>query len=272
MPSTPEDPLAYLGFQLIAPSAPLRPYVRSYWSFRREAPLLAYHEEYMHPRGGFGIVFNFGDRLFLDGQALVEPVFLDGTNTISRKMGFLGRVELMGISFWEGEAYPFLTVPLVELRDETPLLDVLESPSLMYLYERLYAVHSLPARIELLEQWLIGRLLLRKERDPLVRASLAWLRQVEGRLSIAALAEKFAIGQRQLERLYQTQVGLSPKQYAQLLRIQTARLALKQMRAHSTTDLAVDLGFYDQAHFIREFKAVVGMTPYSYLKRSQERK
>jgi AraC-like DNA-binding protein len=65
------------------------------------------------------------------------------------------------------------------------------------------------------------------------------------------------------------QVGMSPKQYARLLRVETARLALKRMRAPSTTYLAAELGFYDQAHFIREFSAVVGMTPYAYLKRSR---
>ncbi|MBV9789603.1 MAG: AraC family transcriptional regulator, partial [Chloroflexi bacterium] len=70
------------------------------------------------------------------------------------------------------------------------------------------------------------------------------------------------------ERLYQCQVGMSPKQYTQLLRVEKARLALKRMRQASTLNLAMELGFYDQPHFIREFSAVVGMTPYAYMKRS----
>src|SRR5260221_299141 len=119
MSQTHEAPLAYLGFQLIPPGPALRSYVRSYWYFRRETPLLAYQEEYMHPQGGFGIVFNFGDRLRLDGQALAEPIFLDGTNTVSRKMGFSGHIEQLGVSFCVGGAYPFLAVPLAELLNET---------------------------------------------------------------------------------------------------------------------------------------------------------
>jgi transcriptional regulator GlxA family with amidase domain len=73
--------------------------------------------------------------------------------------------------------------------------------------------------------------------------------------------------QRQLERLYQNQVGISPKQYSQLLRVETARLVLGQMNKSSTANLAAELGFYDQSHFIREFSAVIGLTPYAYMKR-----
>lgn len=223
----------------------------------------------MHPRGGFGIVFNFGDSLYLDAQAITAPIFLDGTNTFSRKMGFLGHIDLIGISFWEGGAYPFVMVPLAELRNEIALLDVLNSPSLIRLHERLYEAESLPTHISLIEQWLLSRLSLGMERNPLIPASLAALR--EGNLSILTLAQKFSISQRQMERLYQMQVGMTPKHYSQLVRVETARLALREMNGQSTTSLAADLGFYDQSHFIREFSAVIGMTPYAYMQRSQKR-
>jgi len=76
----------------------------------------------MHPRGGFGIVFNFGDPVYLDGRIIKEPIFLDSANTLSRKMGFFGQIDLIGIRFQEGGAYPFLGVPLHELRNEFTLL------------------------------------------------------------------------------------------------------------------------------------------------------
>jgi hypothetical protein len=58
----------------------------------------------MHPTGGFGIVFNFGDPLSLDAQPLATPVFLDGTNTVSRRLSFVGQVDVMGIQFHAGGA------------------------------------------------------------------------------------------------------------------------------------------------------------------------
>jgi AraC-like DNA-binding protein len=271
MQQPPGPNLARLGFQLIPPSRLLRPYVRSYWYFQCATPLLSYQDEYMRPLGRFGIGFNFGDPLCLDAQAITEPVFLDGVNTISRKMSFLGHVELMGLSFHEGGAFPFLGIPLIELQNAISLLDALSRINLLSLHSRLQEAKSLSIRIHLLEEWLLSRLLLGKERDRLIPASLNRLREREGHLPISELAHEFSISQRQLERLYQNQVGISPKQYSQLLRVETARLALGQMNKSSTADLAVELGFYDQSHFIREFSAVIGLTPHAYMKRGRLR-
>lgn len=268
MSQTPETQLAYLGFQLIQPGRLLSPFIRSYWYFRRAAPLHTCHEEYMNPSGGYGIAFNFGDVVQLGAQTITEPVFLHGANTISRAMGFFGRVEQLGIRFYEGGAFPFIGVPLIELQNEIDLLDAMDRTDLLRLHARLQEAVSLPARICLLENWLVARLNLGKEQNALVPPTLQRLRKSNGRYSISALAQEFAISQRQMERIYQVQVGMSPKQYAQLQRVEAARLALKNTNGKSMAELATELGFYDQSHFIREFNAVIGISPHTYLKRS----
>lgn len=270
MTESPENQLADLGFQNILPHPALRPFVQSYWVFQRDKPLLTLREEYMHPQGGYGLVFNFGDSQRLDTETPSEPVFLDGANSRSRKMAFFGHIHLMGIRFHTGGAYPFLNVPLVELRNAVVALDALDRLSLMALYGRLYDADTLSERISLIENWLLGRLAQNDAPDSIIAGSLGLLR-ADDSLSIPDLADKLAISQRQLERLYQVHVGISPKQYTQLLRVETARLTLKQVNDLSNTRLAVDLGFYDQAHFIRQFRAVIGMTPYRYMQRSRQR-
>lgn len=267
MGTTSENQLADLGFQLLTPSPALRPYVKSFWVFRRAAALHALREEYMHPGGGFGLVFNFGDSVCVDGQAVGDPLFLDGTTTISRAMGFRGGVEMMGVRFVEGGAYPFLGVPLAELRNQLSLLDALERPPLLRLHARLYEAPSTPARIQLLEAWLLDRLARGKARSPIIAESLTLLRDSGGRHPIARLAHELGISQRQLERLYQIQVGMSPRQYMQLLCVERARHALRRTPELAMAALACELGFYDQSHFIREFRAVVGQTPGAYLRR-----
>lgn len=267
-----ESQLAHLGFQLVPPSPLLSPYVRSYWYVRRVAPLFTYHEEYMHPRGGFGIVFNFGDDLAYDARVINEPLFLDGANTLSRKLGFRGRIDMMGVQFHEGGAFPLLGVPLHELLNETNLLGLLGKAELMDLHGRLYEARTTPARVALLETWLMCRLSSGQKRHRLIPTSLEMLRQEAGNLRLSEFFEKLLLSQRQVERLYQREVGMSPKQYLRLLRITNARSALKQRREETTARLAVELGFYDQAHFIREFRAVVGMTPSAYIKRHEPRR
>jgi AraC-like DNA-binding protein len=260
-----------LGFQLIPPGPALRPFVRCYWAFTRAAPLIGLREEYMHPTGGYGIVFNFGDPVQLSGQKVTAPVFLDGTNTASSKMGFQGKVEQIGVSFWVGGGYSFLGVPLEVVRDIPLALAELDRAGMDSLYGRLCEAPNLQTRIALLEAWLLDRLRQGRERHPIVPETLAALRAVQGQVAIPTLADRFYISQRQLERLYKTQVGISPKQYAGLLRVEAARLALKHLQTRSLTDLAVEYGFYDQAHFIREFSAVVGLTPHRYVERSRQR-
>jgi AraC-like DNA-binding protein len=263
--------LDYLGFKLIPPGSLFRPYVQAFYHFRRDVPLAETYEEYMHPNGGFGIVFNLGDPVRLDGELVTEPVFLDSTNTVSRKMGFQGRVELMGVNFHSSGAYPFFRLPLHELRDERGLPNGLDRPGLLDLHEQLCETWSVPDRIQLLREWLLGRLALGTERSKLTHASVNILRIRNGQLAIPFLAQKLAVSQRHLERLFHTQVGMSPKQYTRLLRVMTARVALKQLEDETTTSLGARLGYFDQSHFIREFSSVVGLTPYTYMQRGKTR-
>jgi AraC-like DNA-binding protein len=87
--------------------------------------------------------------------------------------------------------------------------------------------------------------------------------------SLPELAEDLAISQRQLEHLYRSQVGMTPTQYMRLQRVEIARLALTQGK-QSNTRLAADLGYYDQAHFIHEFRSVMGITPHAYMVRKHQ--
>jgi AraC-like DNA-binding protein len=264
-----EARLSYLGFQLILPSPVLRPYVVSYWVMRRDKSLAGYHEEFMHALGGFGIVINLGDSVRLNQQLVTDAIFLDGANSQSHRMGFEGRVDLLGIRFRVGAAYPFLGIPSVEVVNQTSLLDLLGAEQILPLYERVAQAATLQEQIAYLEAWLLQRLTQGKTADKLVWHSLGKIQQQNGLLSMEGLAQHLNISQRQLERLYQIQVGVTPKLYARLLRVENARQALKQITAFSLTDLGLQLGFYDQSHFIREFKAIVGMTPGGYIEHSQ---
>jgi AraC-like DNA-binding protein len=268
MNQTFETQLAFLDFLLIQPSPLLKPFIRHYWHFQSRSPLPSYREVYMNPRGGYGIVFNFGDVVQLGEQTISDPVFLDGTNTISRAMRFFGRVDMLGIRFHEGRAFPFLGIPLVELRNEINLLDALNRHNLLSLHAQIHETAALSDRICLLDDWLLSRLKADKHQNALVPASLHLLQKSNGRFSIPELAREFAISQRQMERIYLTQVGMSPKQYAKLLRVDTTRFFLKQTNGKSVAEIAAELGYYDQSHLIREFISVIGISPHTYLKRT----
>jgi AraC-like DNA-binding protein len=95
--------------------------------------------------------------------------------------------------------------------------------------------------------------------DPRIAAAWQMLSDTAGAVPVPALADKVELSQRQLERLFQEQIGLSPKAAARVLRL---RRALSLLRHDgSLADVAVNCGFYDQAHLCRECTAMTGHPP-----------
>ncbi len=264
--------LSYLGFRLFSPAPVLRPYIRNYWLIQSQSKLTIRHEEFLHPEGGFGMIFNFGDRFVCDGKLIEKKYSLDGANSRSRRIQFYGNVEAIGIRFYTGGAYPFLQIPLYELADEFLLLDDLALHLIDSLYEQIINTADIAGKIHLLETWLIARL-NRSEASlsDLIQPALRLIHNQDEALSIKTIADDLFISQRQLERIFKTQVGISPKHYSRLQRIEQARQYLKIQATNAEASIGIAPGYYDQSHFIREFKANVGMTPLQYKERQLKR-
>jgi transcriptional regulator GlxA family with amidase domain len=160
-------------------------------------------------------------------------------------------------------------VPLHEIANYLPILDVLTNQPLIDLYDKIQSAPSLEIQIAHIENWLLKTLRDFQAQPPIIPASLQHIQQMNGQVSMKKLADDLYISQRQLERLYKTQVGMSPVQYARLIRVQEARNLLK-IDTRSTAEIGAELGFYDQSHFIRDFKAIVGITPNLYRQFSQQ--
>jgi AraC-like DNA-binding protein len=85
--------------------------------------------------------------------------------------------------------------------------------------------------------------------------------------SVAAAARALGLDERALERLFRAEVGLPPKQFLKRFRLQEAAERLVREPRLSCSSLALDLGYADQAHFTRDFRAVVGLPPETYRRR-----
>lgn len=88
----------------------------------------------------------------------------------------------------------------------------------------------------------------------------------KGFLSIGSLSDRFNISKSHLRLLFNEQVGMSPKEYSKILRIKYIHTLLKTDSSYQLTQLAHQLGYYDQAHFIKDFQSVTGLTPGKYSK------
>ena len=251
------------------PSPALRAYIQCYWLIHRDATLYSYREEFLHPDGGAGITFNVGDNLLMGENTIRQTYFLEVASTATRSLGLQGHIEAIGVRFKPGGVFPFLSTPLYELANDIILLDDLGLTRAQSVYQQICQAGSLAEKIAHVEMWLISRLRNSRVVSSIVGTSLDMMRKKKGQLSIKEVADRMYVSQRQLERLYKVQVGMSPKKYARMLRVAHARNMLKQhTKGGRATDVGLVTGFYDQPHFIREFKSVVGLTPKNYIKRS----
>jgi AraC-like DNA-binding protein len=86
-------------------------------------------------------------------------------------------------------------------------------------------------------------------------------------LSVSEAAAKAGVDVRTLQRLFRREVGIGPKEVIRRFRLQESAERLASHPELQCGELALDLGYYDQAHFIRDFKAVVGVSPDAYRRR-----
>ena len=265
------NPLIHLGFKRLEPSEKLSPFVESYWFINTDIDHPINTKEYLHPEGGVGIILNYADPLQLDGINQTVPCILDGTNTLTRELGLKGVLDAVGIRFKAAGAHLIFSLPLNELKNET--LPLADTPLRNYpvLYSKLAQAKSISEKVSTIESWLYKSLLPDSKPSNLVKQSLQLIKSQNGLVNIESVAKSLDVNLRRIERLFNSQVGMTPKEYSRNLRIKAARSYIKSNKL-SFTEIAYDLGYYDQAHFINQFKKVTGITPREYLEKSAKNK
>jgi len=168
--------------------------------------------------------------------------------------------HVMGVVLRPGRARALLGVPLSELRERHVELEDLWGPAAGQLRERLLAA---PDPIFELEAALCRRLAGSSElAHPFAAAAAA--RASEG---VGPLAERLGWTTRRLEQVFRADVGLTPKAYQRLHRFRSALVGIDRAAVVGWPAFALERGYYDQAHFIREFRAHAGLSPTAYLAR-----
>lgn len=259
---TPE--LAALGFDMAAPAAPLRPFVQGYWKIATPEPLADVRDYKIITDGGAGIVMNFADPFaisFSDGAHVLDGPWSCVVTGATKKAVFLrlsGHVEAWGIRFHPGGAYPFLQRDMGKLTDL-----VIRAEDFTHLHDALGRVRGLSDGVDVLNSSLLSRLETVSP-DLWLQQVIADIQTAQGHVRVADLAAARGVSSRSLERRFQKAVGLSPKVYAQIVRMELSRALIKSAETQTLTDIGLVANYYDQAHFIREFKTFVETTPKQY--------
>ncbi|MBE4750335.1 AraC family transcriptional regulator [Corallococcus sp. ZKHCc1 1396] len=236
----------------VLPCPALAPYVRCYWALEASGPQGAPHR--VMPDGCLDILVDLSDG--------VRPRAVGAMRTAA-VVSLTYPTSILAVRFRPGGARPFLGLPVQALTDAQVALEDLWPKSAREGWERLAEAGGLRARFALLERLLLERLPARAE-DPGVAHAVALIEAARGRVAVRSLEQVMGVGARQVERRFLATVGLSPKVLCRIERLQHALALLQGPRAVEGAELALAAGYYDQAHQVREFRALAGLTPGAY--------
>lgn len=171
---------------------------------------------------------------------------------------------VLRIRFRPGGLAPFLGTPMDAITDRIVHVHELWGAAGSVLRDALLTARSDEQRIRLVESALLERAARTQEpaRARLARRAMAVLRDPNEPVRVDALASTLGVSERHLRRAFSETVGIGPKTFARMARLQRA---LGRMRSTSTwTAIAADVGYYDQAHMIAEFRDLLGTTPAAF--------
>ncbi|MCM0649103.1 helix-turn-helix domain-containing protein [Clostridium swellfunianum] len=253
----------------------LQKYIKCIWTIEYNGTLTPSENERILPDGYTEIIVNFSDRFKckIDGgkENFLTNSFASGPFTKYLHLEATGKVGLLGIRFWPGMMYPFFQIPMKELTNKYIDLSFIAKELSKEIEASVLSSTNFEERFSLVNSILTKHLMSKlTPTNKVVEESINIIKYSNGMIAVASLSESIGIGSRQLERLFNVYLGISPKMFNRITRFQRIFKELEKHRINNWLVLALQCGYYDQAHFIKEFKQFSGMNPNSFFIGSNE--
>lgn len=247
--------------------------VKCYWILEVPAEAGAERQRII-PDGCLEMVFILGDDIkrythndefILQPRAMVlgqitEPFFVQPT----------GYVHSFAVRFYPYGFANFVTTSIKDLANkETPIEQLFGIDDAQTLTDKIIQAADTKARIEIAEEFLLARLRNQSTIDSIVRSTIDAMLSTKGTVPIKKILESDLSKRRQLERNFIKQIGISPKQLGKVIRMQAALKMLLNREAENLTEIAYESEYYDQSHFIKDFKSFTGINPAEFLGSNQ---
>ena len=258
-----------MNYQTFQPRPELETLVRFYWTL--EVPFDPNNKKQkIIPDGNIEMTFNLADpikRYVSDNEFLLHPCgMVMGQRTKSYYIEPVGHVDSFAICFYAHGFANFINHSLHTLVDkEIPIEDLFGRETSENLIQRMMQASDTQNRIHIIEAFLLNKLKEPKTIDSIVKNTIDTLVLTKGSTPIGKLLKENPSKRRQLERKFTEQIGLSPKQLGKVIRIQSALHAILNKKEVSLTEIAHEHEYHDQAHFTKDFKEFIGVSPKDFL-------
>ena len=251
------------------PPPPLSDFVESFWLYEDCAPPQGL--ERIQPKGSLSVVINHREDSIRNYDRRDPRRFesLGGSLMVGAHSEYMVidtacQAAVMGISFKPGGAFPFLRMPASELRDLHVSLDTLWKADGASLRARLQEAATPDAKFRVLERCLLTQAGRRLERNPMVEHALSEMQIVPHARTISDVTRMTGLSPKRFLAIFREQVGLTPKLYCRIRRFQEVLRLIRAGKQVEWADMAVSCGYFDQAHFVHDFRAFSGITPTAY--------
>ncbi|MEP6612409.1 MAG: AraC family transcriptional regulator [Mucilaginibacter sp.] len=258
-----------MEFRNIPPSDILKPYVRHYYIFESDADIE--FEDTVFPSGDMEMIFNLGEGIWESsvGNEFIRTPKIELWGQITKPLAIKskGRHTMLGIKFFTHSAAYFFNDEIGVFNDSIIDVTAVLGNSIKALHTQLLETADLDKRIELIEIFLVKKLMANEKKSFKVDKVAHILTSIKKSLfenDLGNIAVKHGISSRYLHKLIYQNTGLSPTVFTKINRFQYS-LKLIGKNKQPLTAIAYDSGYFDQSHFIRDFKSFTGVTPSAYL-------
>ncbi|HCQ89929.1 MAG TPA: hypothetical protein DIU45_09525 [Clostridium sp.] len=239
------------------PSEELKPYICCYWYLKTNKDIDGDYYIRVLPDGCINLVFSDYNKPFDDNSLLI------GLNKKPSCFVIKNHRELFGIRLYPGTSGLIFNCPASEFLDKTIPLKYFWGDILLKINNELSKKIFIYDKIELIEAY-IKSLLINKmdlKLDPIVQNSLNYIYDAKGQVSVNEIANNLNISSKSLFRKYNNWIGISPKLFCRIVRFQNTLKDITSLKEMPLCELALENGYYDQPHFIKEFKEFYGNCP-----------
>ena len=252
------------------PAPPLSEFVGLLWLY--EGYQQPHAKERLLPDGSMELVINLNEDLtrVYDPHDTGKFHTLRGSVVVGAHSEFFvidtaEQHSVAGVHFKPGGAFPFLDLPASELHNTLVSLEDLWGSLADQLRERLLEASTPQAKLCVLEQALLTRAAERLERHPAVAFALNEFHGAPHTRTIADVTGQIGLSAKRFIQVFSEEVGLTPKLFCRVRRFQRVLRRIGAGRPVEWAAVAVDCGYFDQAHFIHDFRAFSGINPSTYI-------
>ncbi|MDR1725097.1 MAG: helix-turn-helix domain-containing protein [Bacteroidales bacterium] len=255
------------------PSPLLLPFIKRYWAIENTLECGQTCVQRILPTGFCELMLYFSPRPQTVGcnRTLTDNVALYGHLGEYYDIEYQGDLEVFSIVFQPQGLMQFFRFPLNEIFNINVPLQHLIGQVGRELEEQMGSVTNFEARVGIAENYFIASLQRQYEEYEFRRLHhvIETLVQRRGEVSVDEMASAACLSRRQFERVFAERIGASPKQYLKTVRFQRTLYEKQRNNSLSMTELAIDCGYYDQAHFIADFKSICGQTPLKFFQENE---